>query len=361
MTFRPTSPAPARTRRFASLLLSLATLGAQGQWESKTETTYSWGGWSNSGPAVFALSNYVSTNFMVLRRREPPSNANPALVARLKTLPAVEQRPVSTREGAHGYFAHFAPESLSHLLWTNFLAHTNRQTPLFAFQDRTARPPRFAWNTNSWVWGRRGLTACSPMSEAETWPGNAPGQIAITAVTRRHGYTRGHSMGGETGRAMIGVKVWFVTAGNEVIARTITGQQTRTSETSQRDYTVVLFDADLPVSLPPVRVAGSNYLTRYPWVPGTPHPMVIIEQSKTAQAGASPFSENTWKGGDSGGPIFLPLPRELVFVGGIGCSPPSEAMQADLDALSRKAGLKPEDYRMEFIELSDWPAYAPQR
>ena len=340
------SDAAARTACFASALVCLLAASAPGQTQFKTEASFSFGGWSNAGPAMFALSNYVSTNFIILGRRGPGTNVG-----------AAQARPLSVRRGTNASFQRFIPESLSHLVWTNFLAHTNRETPMFAFADRKVRPPVFAWNTNCWVWGRRGLTGCSPMSKAETWKGNAPGQIAITALTRRHGYTRGHAMGGENSQCLVGVKVWFVTASNTVVERAITAQQTRFSGEPLRDYTLVIFNTDLPASIEPLRVAGTNYWGRYPWLPGTPHPMAMTEQGKTVQAGQVPFDASCTKGGDSGSPVMLPLPDELVLVGGITTSPPDRAMQEDMDALSRRAGLNPEKYQMKQLDLTRWPAY----
>ena len=336
------------------------TFTAQGQHEQKTETSFSFAGWSNRWPAVYAVSNQVSTNFMVVRRPQPPSNASPAVLAAIARQPAVSTRPLSTSRATNAHFHHYEPASLNHLLWTNFLMFTNRQTAMFTTVDRRARPPVFVWNTNSWVWGRRGLTACSPMSEAETWKGCGPGQIPITALTRRHGYTTGHALGSEASQSLVGVQVWFVTADHTVVARKIIGQQTRLRETSGEDYTVVLFDADLPAGVTPARVAVTNYLARYPALPGAPHPMAILEQGKTVQAGVWPFAGETWKGGDSGSPVFLPLPEELVFVGGTASSPPGPRLQADMDVLSRRAGLAPAAYAMQFVDLSRWPVTGGQ-
>jgi hypothetical protein len=85
--------------------------------------------------------------------------------------------------------------------------------------------------------------------------------------------------------------------------------------------------------------------------------MAMTEQGKTVQAGQVPFDASCTKGGDSGSPVMLPLPDELVFVGGITTSPPDRAMQEDMDALSRRAGLNPEKYQMEQLDLTRWPAY----
>jgi hypothetical protein len=54
---------------------------------------------------------------------------------------------------------------------------------------------------------------------------------------------------------------------------------------------------------------------------------------------------------------MLPLPGELVFFGGLTTSPPSAAMQADMDMLSRKAGLDPRRYQMQWVNLDEYPDY----
>jgi hypothetical protein len=62
-----------------------------------------------------------------------------------------------------------------------------------------------------------------------------------------------------------------------------------------------------------------------------------------------------FRGGDSGAPTMLPLPDELVFFGGLSTSPPSAQMQADMDMLSRKAGLNPRKYQMQWVSLDAYP------
>ena len=64
-----------------------------------------------------------------------------------------------------------------------------------------------------------------------------------------------------------------------------------------------------------------------------------------------------FRGGDSGAPRMLPLPGELVFIGGLSTSPPSAEMQADMDMLSRKAGLDPSKYQMQWVNLDSYPNF----
>jgi hypothetical protein len=48
---------------------------------------------------------------------------------------------------------------------------------------------------------------------------------------------------------------------------------------------------------------------------------------------------------------MLPLSDELVFYEGLTTSPPSAEMQADMDMLSRRAGLNPLQYQMRWVNL----------
>ena len=60
-----------------------------------------------------------------------------------------------------------------------------------------------------------------------------------------------------------------------------------------------------------------------------------------------PFIAKTFKAGDSGSPNLLPLLGELVFWSGRSTSGASPQMQADMDELSRQAGLDPAKYQMQ--------------
>src|SRR5262249_20713452 len=127
-------------------------------------------------------------------------------------------------------FHHFFVDSLNHLIWTNFIAHTNgRDTTIWSVRTHSptwpASAPVAVWNTNSLIWGMKGVTALSPCWEVE----GVPGQVPVTALTRRHGYTRGHGMGVDgfnTGFA--GKKVWFLGADNKIVQATVARDVVRT-------------------------------------------------------------------------------------------------------------------------------------
>jgi hypothetical protein len=264
-------------------------------------------------------------------------------------------------------FDHLLTESLNYAVWTNFIAHTNgRNTAVWSVRSFPvgwpARPPIVEWNTSSLVWGMKGLTALSPCWEGQ---GN-PGQVPITALTRRHGYTRGHSMGADRiGTILAGKKVWFVTSQNILITVTVKREIVRTAETSGRDYTIVLFSSDLPETIEPMRVLTPKEVfevpqCRYAYITGGPCPIFKTEQGGSVSADVPGFTLNTLKGGDSGSPNMLPLPGELVFFDGRTTSGPSPEMQADMDKLCRREGLDPGKYQLQWVDLSPYPIYSTQ-
>ena len=82
------------------------------------------------------------------------------------------------------------------MVWGGF--HTNgRSTKIWEYWQLPAgwptKPPVLRWNTNNLMWGRKGMTAISQVWEEYGFFG----QFAITALTRRHGYLRGHAMGAQ--------------------------------------------------------------------------------------------------------------------------------------------------------------------
>jgi hypothetical protein len=286
-------------------------------------------GWATNGPAVCAVI------------RSPATNQTPDTVAYVTNFT----------------FDHYVPDSLSHFVWTNVTAHTNgRSTLLWGERSHPAdwptNAPTLSWNRDNLLWGMKGMTGLSPCWEGE---GNS-GQVPITALTRRHGYTRGHGMGPDGVQTnWAGQKVWFVTAENQrveaIIARTIV-------RTIRGDYTLFLFREDLPPGIEPLRVVAlTNVLARYPVCVGAPRPVFQTEQAGHVNAGIEGFIVNAWKGGDSGAPDMLPLANELVFYGGRSTASPSPVMQADMDTLCRMEGLDPRGYQLQWADLSRFPAY----
>jgi hypothetical protein len=259
-------------------------------------------------------------------------------------------------------FDHYFPASLNHVVWTNFIAHTNgRSTHLWSERSHppgwptNAAPPTLVWNTNSLLWGMKGMTAIS-----QCWQGEGyDGQVPITALTRRHGYTRGHGMAPEgVCTNWTGKKVWFVTAKNErveaIVARAIVSL-------SHGDYTILVFRQDLPRTIEPLRVVDVSELRRrYPSWGGAPRPVCEVEQPGQVNPSIPGFTVSAWKGGDSGSPDLWPLGNELVFYGGRSTASPSLRMQADVDKLCLLEGLDPWAYQFRWVDLSRFPSYLPQ-
>lgn len=153
-------------------------------------------------------------------------------------------------------FAGFVHGSLAEAVWAGF--HTNgRSTRIWEFWQLPPGWPNIApvlrWNTNNLMWGRKGMTAISQVCEGK----GAFGQGSITALTPRHGYLRGHSMGGGgLHPEKVGKRIWFCTLNNQVIERKVKLLLVRAREPgSPGDYSIVLFDADLPPTIKPMRVA----------------------------------------------------------------------------------------------------------
>ena len=308
-------------------------------------------GWSTNGAAIF--QNYRSARDW----KNPFPTNNPTAA----TNPMLLKTHAANSAFTNQVLAGFLPESLNQHVWTNLIAHTNGRG-MSIWSQRTHPPgwpmhaPVIRWNTNSLLWGMKGFTALSPCWEGEV----NSGQIPITLLTRRHGYTRGHGMGAEGfNTRQFGAKAWFLAADNSLVTMTIRRGVVRAGR--QGDYTLFLFDRDLPDTIQPIRVAApaevqSRYLASARGGGGS-YPVFKTEQGGNVSAEVAGFTVNTWKGGDSGSPNLLPLPGELVFFGGRSTSGPSADMQADMDALSKMEGLSPNDYQLRWVDLTKFPIY----
>jgi hypothetical protein len=255
-------------------------------------------------------------------------------------------------------FAGFVPGSLAEAVWNGF--HTNgRTTRIWEYSSLPpgwpTKPPILRWNTNNLMWPRKGMTAISQVCEGM----GSFGQGTPTALTRRHAYVRGHHMGPSgLDPTRVGRRVWFCTRDNRVIERKIQLLVIRFREPgSPGDYSIMLFDADLPPDIEPMRVADQEKVHRkYLFGDRTYKPMFMALQDGFVSASVPGWTVQ-YRPGDSGNPIMLPLPDELVFYYGLSTSPPSAAMQADMDMLSRKAGLDPRKYQMQWVNLDSYPDF----
>lgn len=261
-------------------------------------------------------------------------------------------------------FAGFVPGSLADVIWAGF--HTNgRSTKIWEFAQLPpgwpTNRPVLRWNTNNLMWGRKGMTAIS-----EVWEDmGAFGQVSITALTPRHGYLRGHSMGPSGLHPdRVGRRIWFCTRNNQVIERKVQLLLVRFMDRGGlSDYSIVLFDADLPATIEPMRVVDPVKVRRkYLFLPMNYKPVFMALQGGFVSAGVPgsvgfPGWNIPVRGGDSGAPKMLPLHGELLFLEGISTSPPSAEMQADMDMLSRQAGLDPRKYQMQWVNLDGYPDF----
>lgn len=315
-----------------------------------------------NGAARFESFRVTSHLISTQQFRMPPQLATNAAFA---TNPIISRLRTNTFTYTNLVFDGFVPGSLPHLAWTNFLAHTNGRD-LRIWVERThpadfpTNPPTARWNTNSVIWGMKGLTALSP-----SWAGQgSPGQIALTALTRRHVYARGHGMGADGFTTNWGVKkVWFLTRDNKLIeAKTKRAVVRVTPGTNNvhRDYTIFLLDRDLPNTIEPMAVASLEDVRKFYLPPihppfpvqgVVPYPLFQTEQGGYVNTSVPPLTVNTWKGGDSGSPNMIPLPGELIFYGGRSTSGPTLEMQADMDELCRQEGLNPTKYQMRWVDL----------
>ena len=348
------------------LLLGLALrIGSANAVEPEaTSASASFAGWSTNGPAVYGLRT-LSIQIQPgppVSYFPPPEDLPPEIrQAMLRFLKAANFTTIRQTENV---FDHFLPESLNHSVWTNFITRTNGRS-MVVWNVRThpsdwpAHAPVAQWNTNSLIWGLKGLTALSPCWEIEGNQGQAP----ITALTRRHGYTRGHDIGPDgIAKTFAGKKVWFLTTQNTLVEATVRREIVRTKPASGRDYTILVFGSDLPDSIEPMRVVDPGLVfaisnSKYVISSGVPCPIFKTEQRGNVSADVPGFTLDTYKGGDSGSPNMLPLPGELVFWTGRSTSGASPEMQADMDELCRLEGLDPASYQLQWVDLSGYPAY----
>jgi hypothetical protein len=348
------------------LLVLLSASAAAGQ--SNSTTVYgTYTGLETNGPAVYRAYTRVAQSFPGPALSYLPLSTNLPLALRRDMLMFRALANLIVIRATDKVLDHVLPESLNYLVWTNFIAHTNgRSMAIWSVRSRPrdwpASPPIVQWNPHSLMWGMKGLTALSPSSELGVNPGQAP----ITALTRRHGFTLGHSMREDRiGTVFAGMKVWFVTRENTLVQTTVKREIVRTWGTSGRDYTILIFSSDLPESIEPMRVISQQDVfwgphCKYLNITGAPSPIFETEQIGYVSAGVPGFTVNTSKGGDSGSPHMLPLPGELVFFGGSSDSGPSREMQVDMDTLSRLEGLDPRKYQLQWVDLSRFPSYSSQ-
>jgi hypothetical protein len=329
-------------RRFAALCVLAWSLPLPAQ------VTTNFVGLQTNGPAVFQV--------FALARETIHTNIQRTLVTTngVRTIQQSSNLQTNVTWTTNRSFAHLVTNSFNYMIWTNVLARTNGATTQMWSERRHPEDwpksaPMVKWNRKSLVYGMTGFTALSPCWEGE----GSSGQVPITALTRRHGYTRGHGMGEPGfGQRFAGKKVWFLPAKDRLVTARVAREVVRTQQPDKRDYTILLFDRDLPTSITPMGVVEpKTFEALYPYVPGGPRPLYKTEQGGHVSADLPGFTVNTWKGGDSGSPNILPLGNELVFFSGRSTSGPSAEMQADMDELCRLQKLNPAKHPLRWVAV----------
>lgn len=252
--------------------------------------------------------------------------------------------------------------------WTHLCNSTNSRTPnLFSSQSHPpgwpTTYPVLVWDANGLLYNRPGFTAISGCNTFENMTDTFHGQCRVTALTRRHGYLRGHGMGSQGKRTdWDGKKVWFCKPNGEVYEAVVDRGYVRLSDGPPRiDYTIVLFKDDLPAEITPLRVIN------YPWV-GTYVTPVYFRVCQHNYVSANeplanplplgerpPFNDHiTYVAGDSGSPNLLLTPAgELIFRCGSNTTGASTQMQVDMNDLSDDIGLIPSNYQLQWYPV-DW-------
>ncbi|MCL4790312.1 MAG: immunoglobulin domain-containing protein, partial [Verrucomicrobia bacterium] len=228
-------------------------------------------------------------------------------------------------------------------IWTNYTAHTNGKTAeMWATYSHPIRtnPPALAWNTNSLLYGKTGFTA---ISQANSFQSN---HAPVTALTRRHGFTAGHSLAPYSGyegfAGHADTKVWFCTSDNQLVEATNVIAYARW--TSAYDYGIPIFNDDLPTNItpimvmtPPTSIGVCFRKCQHGLMSANLRPQTSLSEAFLPQdTSKPPFNDhNTSEGGDSGSPNMIPTTDgSLVFIGGISTSGAlSVPMQEDMDYL----------------------------
>jgi hypothetical protein len=249
-------------------------------------------------------------------------------------------------------------------IWNAHVARTNGRsaTPYLTRTHPTGWPataPTITRDPNCILSGLNGLTGVSPCN---SWEG-VPHQAQVTALTRRHGYCRGHGAGTPNhyglGSAWDGRKVWFCTADSQIIEATVRSAWVRVDYDSHQnkiaDHTIVLFNEDLPLSITPLKVAGPPY-ANFPVLFRTCQANYVSANEPPAGVGlpmCPAFNDyGTSQGGDSGSANMIPsTDGYLIFVQGTGCTGPNAQMQADMDALCADLGLNSANYQMNWYPV----------
>jgi hypothetical protein len=250
-------------------------------------------------------------------------------------------------------------------LWDNFQSSTNGLTTpvIWATRDPNTPPQYVTWDKHGLLYNRPGFTGISPRNSWDVAPpGDWTGDVPVTALTRRHGYCRGHGNGvtypwdGEN-TAKEFAYVWFCDASDNRVQMYVRYAYTR-YDASGNDYTILFFDQDLPGNITPLDVVAvpASYavcLRTYSVANVTSANRLPGDWCGYSYVGWPPFNQCTYSGGASGSPNMLPLMDGTLAVVAFTATtgPNVHPMQDDMDTMTTWAGLSPANYQM------DWHSY----
>jgi hypothetical protein len=234
--------------------------------------------------------------------------------------------------------------------------------------------PILSWNSNSWFYGKAGLTAMSKCNDghgAAAYDGQAP----ITLLTRRHGRTIGHqtcqtvtSHEHSTNTFRAGKHVWFCDTNSIVQTATIARQITRYTE-NQWDYAIFIFTEDVTNT-----VESAELVTLSQAELNWPQPANGFRDNFTScqHSYMTPSfndGDNTWfghsffAGGDSGSASGIATRDRLIYLHNpVGPSATVMAQYvADMRTLCELESLDPDNpkYQLTYADLAPYTPGVP--
>jgi len=260
----------------------------------------------------------------------------------------------SVGDGFFLTFSNYAAGTLGEHCLTNIQARTNAGKTGVLFSGRS---------TNGWAWSAGSLLSGVTGATGLSMPTNS---WTLTAITPRHAYTAAHQFPGVavTNGVYVGSVIKFVGTDGATNAATVTASRRRYSDNGfpAEDYTLVIFSADLPATVEPVRVAWATNIAAKLISEPVANLNVPLPRLETCQHGRvgsqviTLFDGHAMHvGGDSGNPAFLIVSNAIVNYGGTSGSLLSAQFLADLEALTVGAGLATNDFWPVIDSLSAFP------
>ena len=249
----------------------------------------------------------------------------------------------------------YPTNSLGYALETNYFARTNAiphydpatDRPWTGYTPFSTNLARVRLNPASVIHGRRGAAAISVAQFGST-------MNRLCLVTRRHAVGIAHY-----GQPSPGSVVWFI--GTNGLVHGLTVATSFASELGEQ-LEVVAFTRDVPADVPPARVIGPltnawQFLASF-FPPGTVSRQLAVCQHGYVGVCGQPHPGGSicGQGGDSGSTGFILLGDELLYTG-VFSAKPSPFMQQKIDELSLRLGLRPNEYQLQIVNLTNYPRW----